>query len=177
MANPTAPPGSTDRLHHHRCPDKTRDGSDLSRLPDGDAVQWGLGGPQRPDAGGWALGSARAIPRAAFTPPEPRGVGRRPRRRRRQGRPGRPRCWLHPDGSPSSETLADLTEAAAASITRHGDWIEFGHDDEGDPKGSHQATAFHVAATGRSLNGVGTGWDGTIEPFGEPVEFRAPDHR
>jgi hypothetical protein len=84
---------------------------------------------------------------------------------------------------------------AAASITCDGDWIEFGYDDAGDPKWSERATAFYVAiapfvrsgtvhiegehtahwsytyADGQITQQGWNGWDGSIEPFGEPVEF------
>ncbi|WP_446213526.1 hypothetical protein [Micromonospora sp. IBSANI012] len=108
--------------------------------------------------------------------------------------------WFHPDVSPSSNTLADIAWAAAASVTRDGDWIEFDHDDEGDPKWSDQATAFYVAiapfvrsgvvqiegedgarwfytyADGQITQQGGNGWDGSIEPFGEPVGLPPLDH-
>jgi hypothetical protein len=102
--------------------------------------------------------------------------------------------WFNPDVFPSSGTLTDIAWAAAASITRDGDWIEFSHS-EGDPKWSDQATAFYVAiapfvrsgivhihgedgarwsytyADGQMTQQGWNGWDGSIEPFGEP-----PDH-
>ncbi|MEV4490064.1 hypothetical protein AB0K04_08105 [Micromonospora coxensis] len=107
--------------------------------------------------------------------------------------------WFAPDGSAASDTLVDIAEAAAASITRDGDWIEFGHDDAGDPKWSDQATAFYVAIAPFVRSGVvhvegedgsqwsytyvdgrisqqgWNGWDGSVEPFGEPVELSQSD--
>jgi hypothetical protein len=103
------------------------------------------------------------------------------------------------DEFPPSDTLADIAWVAAASITRDGDWIEFGHDDAGDPKWSDQATAFYVEiapfvrsgtvhilgehaarwsytyADGQITQQGWNGWDGSIEPFGDPVELRPPD--
>ncbi|MFF5203232.1 hypothetical protein ACIP95_15175 [Micromonospora parva] len=108
--------------------------------------------------------------------------------------------WYGPDGFPSDGTLVDLAEAARASIVRDGDWIEFGHDDEGDPKWSDRATAFYVAiapfvsegtveiegedgarwsytyADGQVTQRGWNGWDGSVEPFGDYVEHPAPDH-
>ncbi|MGI5523371.1 hypothetical protein ACQEUX_20930 [Micromonospora sp. CA-259024] len=108
--------------------------------------------------------------------------------------------WFNPDVSPPDDTLADMAEAAGASIVRDGDWIEFGHDDEGDPKWSDQATAFYVAiapfvrsgivhiegedgsrwsytyADGQITQQGWNGWDGSVEPFGEPVDLPLPDH-
>jgi hypothetical protein len=113
------------------------------------------------------------------------------------------RGWFDPetqDAFPPSDTLADIASWAAASITRDGDWIEFGYDDEGDPKWSDQATAFYVAiapfvrsgivhiqgeddarwsytyADGQITQQGWNGWDGSIEPFGEPVELPPLDH-
>jgi hypothetical protein len=104
------------------------------------------------------------------------------------------------DAFPPRATLVDIAEWAAASITRDGDWIEFGFDDEGDPKWSDQATAFYVAiapfvrsgivhiqgeddarwsytyADGQITQQGWNGWDGSIEPFGEPVELPPLDH-
>lgn len=101
--------------------------------------------------------------------------------------------WFNPDLFPRSQTLADLASVAAASITREGDWIAFGHS-EGDPKWSDQATAFYVAiapfvrsgvvhihgedgsrwsytyADGQLTQQGWNGWDGSIEPFGEHVD-------
>ncbi|SDZ47786.1 hypothetical protein SAMN05421684_5497 [Asanoa ishikariensis] len=100
-----------------------------------------------------------------------------------------------PAGWPPDDTLSDIAWAAAASVTRDGDSIELGHDDEGDPKWSDTSTAFYVAiapfvrsgtvdiegedgATWSYTYGGGkitqdgwNGWDGAIEPFGEPVAF------
>lgn len=110
-------------------------------------------------------------------------------------------CLFVPDESGASDTLADIAEAARASISRAGDWIEFGHDDAGDPKWSDQATAFYVAiapfvrsgvvhidgedgarwsysyADGQVAQQGWNGWDGSIEPFGEYVEHPLPDQR
>jgi hypothetical protein len=55
------------------------------------------------------------------------------------------RGWFDPDESSPSDTLADIAWVGVASVTRDEDWIEFAHDDEGDPKWSHQATAFYLA--------------------------------
>ncbi|MGW0433609.1 hypothetical protein ACWDV4_13860 [Micromonospora sp. NPDC003197] len=105
-----------------------------------------------------------------------------------------PPGWFAPDEPAASETLAEIAEAAAAFISRDGDWIEFGYDDAGDPKWSDQATAFYVAIAPFVRSGVvhikgedgsrwsytyahgqitqqgWNGWDASIEPFGEPVE-------
>jgi len=99
---------------------------------------------------------------------------------------------------PPSETLADIAWAASASIIRDGDWIEFGFDDEGDPKWSDDVTAFYVAiapfvrsgtvriqgedeaswsytyADGQITQQGWNGWDGSTEPFGEPVALDHP---
>ena len=96
---------------------------------------------------------------------------------------------------PASDTLADIALEAAAAITRDGDWIEFAHDDGGDPKWNHQATAFYVAiapfvrsgtvriegedgstwsytyADGQISQRGWNGWDGSIEPFGDAVDY------
>ncbi|MEU4473793.1 hypothetical protein [Micromonospora sp. NPDC023888] len=108
--------------------------------------------------------------------------------------------WYPADGSASIDTLAELGEAARASIIRDGDWIEFGYDDEGDPKWSDQATAFYVAiapfvrsgtvhiegedgarwsytyADGQVTQQGWNGWDGSIEPFGEYVNLDPLDY-
>jgi hypothetical protein len=97
------------------------------------------------------------------------------------------------------DTLADIAWAAAVAVTRDGDWIEFGYDDEGDPKWSDRATAFYVAlapfvgpgrvdiegedgaawsyiyADGQISQEGWNGWDGSIEPFGEPVDLPSLD--
>jgi hypothetical protein len=110
--------------------------------------------------------------------------------------------WFNPetqDAFPPNDTLADIAHWIAASITRDGDWIEFGHSD-GNPKWSEQATAFYVAiapfvrsgivhihgedgarwsytyADGQITQQGWNGWDGSIEPFGEPVEPSPLDH-
>lgn len=103
--------------------------------------------------------------------------------------------WFGPADAAPGGALADIAWAAAASITRDGDWIEFDHDDEGDPKWSEQATAFYVAlapfvrsgtvhlegedgagwsytyAGGRVTQRGWNGWDGSLEPFGDPVDM------
>ncbi|BEL04519.1 hypothetical protein Q0Z83_027100 [Actinoplanes sichuanensis] len=92
-----------------------------------------------------------------------------------------------------SDTLEDVAWVAAAAITRDGDWIEFGFDDEGDPKWNDHATAFFVAIAPFVRAGVVViegedgarwsyrysggqvaqegvnGWDSSSEPFGDPV--------
>ncbi|MEW2429222.1 hypothetical protein AB0877_14530 [Micromonospora sp. NPDC047644] len=102
--------------------------------------------------------------------------------------------WYDPDDSPSDDTLVDIACEARASITRDGDWIEFEHDDEGDPKWSYQAIAFYVAiapfvrsgtvhiegedgarwsytyANGQVTQQGWNGWDGSVEPFGQYVD-------
>ncbi|MEU8390843.1 hypothetical protein [Micromonospora sp. NPDC048842] len=102
--------------------------------------------------------------------------------------------WYRPGEFPSDGTLVDLGDPARATIVRDGDWIEFGHDDEGDPKWSNQTTAFYVAiapfvrsgtvqiegedgarwsytyANGQITQQGWNGWDGSIEPFGEYVD-------
>jgi hypothetical protein len=106
-----------------------------------------------------------------------------------------------PDGWPPSDTLTDIAWVAAAAVERDGDWIEFAYDDAGDPKWSDSATAFYVAlapfvrtdgtveiegedgstwtytyAGGQITQDGWNGWDGTLEPFGEPVDM-PPDER
>ena len=92
-----------------------------------------------------------------------------------------------------SDTLEDVAWVAAAAITRDGDWIEFGYDDEGDPKWNDHVTAFFVAIApfvragivviegedgarwsyrysgGQVAQEGVNGWDLSGEPFGEPV--------
>ncbi|MFG1892405.1 hypothetical protein ACGFIP_00070 [Micromonospora zamorensis] len=108
--------------------------------------------------------------------------------------------WYEPAAFPTNGTLVDLAEVARASIIRDGDWIEFGHDDEGDPKWSNRATAFYVAiapfvrsgtvqiegedgarwsytyADGQVTQQGWNGWDGSIEPFGDYVNVHPVDH-
>ena len=108
------------------------------------------------------------------------------------GRPG----WYKPgtaDDRPA-DTLADIASYAAAALARDGDWVELTYDDEGDPKWSEQATAFYVAIApfvhsgtvalrgeddaqwsytfhnGQISQSGWNGWDGSAEPFGEPVQ-------
>lgn len=82
-----------------------------------------------------------------------------------------------------------------SQISREGDWLVLTTDPNGDPKWSHQATAFYAelsrwvsegsvtftgeddetwsysySADGQTQTGF-NGWDGSAEPFGEP----APD--
>ncbi|MEU8128198.1 hypothetical protein AB0B68_13355 [Micromonospora sp. NPDC049049] len=107
--------------------------------------------------------------------------------------------WYKPDESPSDDTLVDIACEARASIVRDGDWIEFDHDGEGDPKWSYQAIAFYVAiapfvrsgtvhiegedgarwsytyADGQVTQQGWNGWDGSVEPFGQYVETPHPD--
>lgn len=103
------------------------------------------------------------------------------------------RGWFTPDAPSSNHTLADMATNAGASIVRDGDWIEFGYDDEGDPKWSDQAEAFYVAIASFVRSGVvqiegedGATWsytyddgqvvqrggDGSAEPFGKQAERR-----
>src|SRR6185312_13566065 len=44
----------------------------------------------------------------------------------------------------AGETLSAVAWVAAAAITRDGDWLVVGRDEDGDAKWSHQATAFYV---------------------------------
>lgn len=108
--------------------------------------------------------------------------------------------WFDPEtphAYPPSDTLSDIAEYAAASVTRDGDWLEFDHDDGNDPKWSDQATAFYVAiapfvrsgvvsiegedgarwaytyADGQVTQQGWNGWDATIEPFGDEVDHPA----
>lgn len=107
--------------------------------------------------------------------------------------------WFDPDDEQWPVTsLADLAPYAAASVTREGDWVVLATDEEGDPKWSEQATAFYAglarwvgegavrfsgedgmewgytyAAGGLTQSGT-NGWDGSAEPFGDPVEEEEP---
>lgn len=109
------------------------------------------------------------------------------------------RGWFSAANAEPSETLADIACWAAAAVTRDGDWIEIERDDAGDPKWSDQATAFYATIAPYVLSGrvdiegedggswaysyeAGqltqhgwNGWDGSIEPFGEPVEYPDAD--
>ncbi len=106
--------------------------------------------------------------------------------------------WFDPDHDAWPVASLDDLAAFVASISlrRHGDWLVLRTDEEGDPKWSEQATAFfaelarwvdqgEVAFTGvqdedetwtytyaaglLTQTGV-NGWDGSAEPFGEPVQ-------
>lgn len=103
-----------------------------------------------------------------------------------------------PQAADPAETLVDIAWMGAASITRDGDWIEFGFDEAGDPKWSRSVTAFYVAiapfvrggtvhidgedgarwsytyADGRIAQQGWNGWDASVEPFGEP-QYPPPD--
>ena len=107
--------------------------------------------------------------------------------------------WFDPeDDEWQISSLADLAPVAAASLEREGEWIVLATDEEGDPKWSEQATAFYVELAnwvgegtvlisgedglewsyaftegGLTQSGV-NGWDGSLEPFGDPVEEEAP---
>ncbi|SNS67619.1 hypothetical protein SAMN05421812_101365 [Asanoa hainanensis] len=98
-------------------------------------------------------------------------------------------------GWPPHDTLCDIAWIAAAALTRDGDWIEFAHDEDGDPKWKDEATAFFVAIApfvrwgtvsfegedgatwsyayvdGRLTQTGWNGYDGALEPFGEYVAF------
>lgn len=60
--------------------------------------------------------------------------------------------WV--DAFPPSDTVADISWAAAASVTRDGDWLEFAFDDAGDPKWAKRATAFYIAIAPFVRSGV-----------------------
>jgi hypothetical protein len=103
--------------------------------------------------------------------------------------------WFDPDDDqwPVS-SLGDLASFAATSVERQGEWLVLATDEVGDPKWSEQATAFYAelaswvtegtvlvsgedgaewsytfADGGLTQSGV-NGWDGSTEPFGDPVE-------
>jgi hypothetical protein len=107
--------------------------------------------------------------------------------------------WFDPDDEQWPVTsVGDLAPVAGASVERDGDWLVLATDEEGDPKWSEQATAFYVElaswVTEGSVHLVGedetewsysyadgvmtqsgvNGWDGSIEPFGDPVEDKPP---
>ncbi|MFC7359097.1 hypothetical protein [Nocardioides astragali] len=110
--------------------------------------------------------------------------------------------WFDPDDAQGPvTTFADLASFASTSVTRDGDWLVLATDDEGDPKWSEQATAFYAelanwvsegtvvfsgedggewgytyAADGLTQSGI-NGWDGSSEPFGDPVEEEPPAER
>ena len=103
--------------------------------------------------------------------------------------------WFDPDDEewPVS-SLADLASFASASVERDGEWLVLSTDEEGDPKWSEQATAFYVElaswvtegtvlisgeegldwsytyADGAVTQSGINGWDGSAEPFGDPVD-------
>ena len=107
--------------------------------------------------------------------------------------------WYDPgDESWPITSVADLAAVAGASVLREGDWLVLVTDEEGDPKWSEQATAFYAelakwvsqgtvlvsgedgaewsytfADGGVTQSGV-NGWDGSLEPFGSPVEEEPP---
>jgi hypothetical protein len=102
--------------------------------------------------------------------------------------------WYDPDDAWPITSVADLATVAGASAEREGEWLVLGTDEEGDPKWSDQATAFYVGlarwvsegsvllsgedgtewsysyADGAVSQSGLNGWDGSTEPFGEPVE-------
>lgn len=103
--------------------------------------------------------------------------------------------WFHPDDPEwPVRSLTELVSFVAAAVDRDGDWLLLTTDEEGDPKWSEQATAFYTELAswvtegsvvlsgedglewsytygGGRLTQSGTnGWDGSIEPFGDPVE-------
>lgn len=106
--------------------------------------------------------------------------------------------WYPTDGDPDAHTLDDLARFVGAALTRDGDRLVFGTDEEGDPKWSDQATAFYLALASHVTSGevrfVGedglewryryengslrqrgiNGWDGSSTPFGPPAEL-APE--
>ena len=107
--------------------------------------------------------------------------------------------WFDPDDDEwPITTLADLAQVAGASVERDGDWLVLGTDEEGDPKWSDQATAFYVGiarwvdqgevvlsgedetewrytyAAGAMTQSGTNGWDGSVEPFGDPVHDEPP---
>ena len=107
--------------------------------------------------------------------------------------------WFDPgDQEWPVTSLTDLASFAAASLTRDGEWLALDTDEEGDPKWSEQATAFYAELASWVSDGVvvfsgedGTGWsyvydagrltqsgingwDGSAEPFGDPVEDEPP---
>ena len=102
------------------------------------------------------------------------------------------------DNDWQATTLADLATLAGTSVEREGDWLVLATDEEGDPKWSDQATAFYAELAkwtsegtvrfsgehgtewsyvftegGLTQSGI-NGWDGSLEPFGEPVDEEPP---
>lgn len=110
--------------------------------------------------------------------------------------------WFDPDDVQWPVTsLADLASFAATSVTRDGNWVVLATDEEGDPKWSEQATAFYAelaswvsegtvlfsgedgtewtytyAVDGLTQSGI-NGWDGSTEPFGDPIKEEPSSER
>ena len=103
--------------------------------------------------------------------------------------------WYDPDDDEWPITsLADLAAVAGARVERDGEWLVLDTDEEGDPKWPDQATAFYVElaplvsggsvllsgedgtewiytyADGTITQSGVNGWDGSTEPFGDPVD-------
>ncbi len=98
------------------------------------------------------------------------------------------------DDTTHVDDLAELAGFAGAGVRREGEWLVLTTDEEGDPKWSEQATGFYAGLARWVRQGevhlvgeddarwsyrygpdgviqVGqNGWDGSIEPFGAPVE-------
>lgn len=97
-----------------------------------------------------------------------------------------------------ADTLAELATSAGAAVRREGDWLLLATDTAGDPTWSDQATAFYTGLARWVRDGevhvrgedgsawsyrfgpdgviqVGqNGWDGSLVPFGDPVEKSPP---
>ena len=107
--------------------------------------------------------------------------------------------WFDPeDDQWQVSSLTDLAAVAATSVEREGEWLVLDTDEEGDPKWSDQATAFYAAlatwvtegtvlvsgedgtewsytfAEGELTQSGINGWDGSVEPFGAPLEEEPP---
>jgi hypothetical protein len=107
--------------------------------------------------------------------------------------------WFDPDDHDGQvSSLADLAPFAATSVEREGEWLVLATDEEGDPKWSEQATAFYAElanwvsqgtvlisgedgtewrytfAEGALTQSGVNGWDGSLKPFGSPVEEEPP---
>lgn len=104
--------------------------------------------------------------------------------------------WYDPVEWPMT-SLDQLATVAGAVVERDGDWLVLATDEEGDPKWSDQATAFYAAlspfvgegsvllsgedgtewsyayANGAVTQSGVNGWDGSTEPFGDPVDDEA----